>query len=267
MTTVRFKFDVGGLNSCSCAPPILHGFEKVVAFRLPVGHTDNTSGVYWPIDFHHTFVGAAIPAKARTHRQTRQLYQHRVINGDTIWRASWHSCNFTLVTCYRGRISERPMSNEIPQKNKDTESLPLPKDWSASVRNAVLKVIGILTSLSLCAAIAVAYAAAPDRSTKGNSYHLYTKALTITDAGVVAVPPRFKWSIETSWSGIDAQGKDLPDTRVMMRLYDPDHNFTALTAQMDLETAEKLQRQLANIIAKKRTTQTIRYRPPHFNAE
>jgi hypothetical protein len=159
------------------------------------------------------------------------------------------------------------MSTEVPQKNKDTESLPLPKDWSATVRNAVLNVIGILTSLSLCAAIAVAYAAAPDRSTKGDSYHLYTKALTITDAGVVAVPPRFKWSVETSWNGIDAQGKDLPDTRVMMRLYDPDYNFTVLTAQMDLETAEKLQRQLADIIAKKRHNPDYQYRPPHFNAE
>ena len=60
----------------------------------------------------------------------------------------------------------------------------------------------LLTFLVLGAAISVAYAAAPARSTKGNSYYLYTKALTMTDAGVVAVPSRFKWSIETSWSGM-----------------------------------------------------------------
>lgn len=89
-------------------------------------------------------------------------------------------------------------------------------------------------------------------NTKSNSYYLYTKALSTTGAGVVAVPSRFKWSIETSWSGVDAQGKDLPDARVMMRLYDPAQNFTAITAQMDLETAETLQRKLADIIAKKR---------------
>ena len=207
------------------------------------------------------------PAKAMTHRQNRQALSAPRDQ----WRHDSASILALLQLHARDLLSwtdfQRPMSTEIPQKNKDTESLPLPKDWSATVRNAVLNVIGILTSLALCAAIAVAYAEAPDRSTKGNSYHLYTKALTITDAGVVAVPSRFKWSVETSWSGIDAQGKDLPDTRVMMRLYDPDHNFTVLTAQMDLETAEKLQRELAKIIAKKRENPDYQYRPPHFNAE
>jgi hypothetical protein len=48
------------------------------------------------------------------------------------------------------------------------------------------------------------------------------------------------------------QGKPVPDSRVMLRRYDPDHNFNALTAQMGLETAETLQRELAGIIAKKR---------------
>ena len=124
----------------------------------------------------------------------------------------------------------------------------------------------LLISLTLCAAISVAYAATPERSTEGTSYYLYTKALPTTDAGVIAVPSRFKWSIETSWSGIDAQGNDLPDTRVMMRLYDPDQNFTALTAQMDLETAETLQRELARIIAKKRENADYQYRPQLYDS-
>ena len=98
----------------------------------------------------------------------------------------------------------------------------------------------LLISLTLCAALSVAYAATPERSTNSNSYYLYTKALSATESGVVAVPSRFKWSIETSWSGIDAQGKDLPDTRVMMRLYDPEHNFTARTAQLDLAAGSSL---------------------------
>ena len=121
-------------------------------------------------------------------------------------------------------------------------------------------------SLTLCAAISVAYAATLERCTKSNSYYLYTKALSTTDNGVVAVPSRFKWSIETSWSGVDAQGKDLPDTRVMMRLYDPDRNFTALTAQVDLETAERLQRELADIIAKKRENADYQYRPQLYDS-
>lgn len=106
--------------------------------------------------------------------------------------------------------------------------------------------------------------AVPDR--ESNSYFLYTKALSATESGVVAVPSRFKWSIETSWSGMDAQGKDLPDTRVMMRLYDPDHNFTAITAQMDLATAERLQRELADIIAKKRKNADYQYRPQLYDS-
>ena len=124
----------------------------------------------------------------------------------------------------------------------------------------------LLTSLALCAVISVAYAATPELGTKSNSYYLYTQALNTTDSGVVAVPSRFKWSIETSWSGIDAHGKDLPDTRVMMRLYDPDQNFTALTAQMDLATAEKLQRELADIIAKKRENADYQYRPQLYDS-
>ncbi len=119
----------------------------------------------------------------------------------------------------------------------------------------------LLILLALCAAITITYAQDPWRSTKGNSYYLYTNALTMTDAGVVAVPSRFKWSIETSWSGIDVDGKDLPDTRVMMRLYDPDHNFTAFTAQMDLETAEELQQELAKLIARKRENPDYQDRP------
>lgn len=130
------------------------------------------------------------------------------------------------------------------------------------IRNSPL----LLTCLALCAVISVAYAATPELGAKSNSYYLYTQALNITDSGVVAVPSRFKWSIETSWSGIDAQGKDLPDTRVMMRLYDPDQNFTALTAQMDLATAEKLQRELADIIAKKRENADYQYRPQLYDA-
>ena len=106
--------------------------------------------------------------------------------------------------------------------------------------------------------------AVPDR--ESNSYYLYTKALSATESGVVAVPSRFKWSIETSWSGIDAQGKDLPDTRVLMRLYDLDQNSTALTAQMDLATAEKLQRELADIIAEKRKNADYQYRPQLYDS-
>ena len=46
----------------------------------------------------------------------------------------------------------------------------------------------------------------------------------------------------------------------MLRLYDPNKNFTAISAQMDLETAEKLQRELADIIAKKRQNPSYQYR-------
>ncbi|EMI46620.1 hypothetical protein RRSWK_00859 [Rhodopirellula sp. SWK7] len=51
----------------------------------------------------------------------------------------------------------------------------------------------------------------------------------------------------------------------MLRLYDPNHNSTALTAQMDLETAEKLQRELAEIIAKKRENPAFQHRPKLYD--
>ena len=115
-------------------------------------------------------------------------------------------------------------------------------------------------------ALTVAYAGTAEQGDTGNSFYLYTGALKQSETGVVAVPSRFKWSVETSWRGIDAQGKDLPDRRVMLRLYDPDRNFTALTAQMDLETAEKLQRDLATIIAKKRQDPDFQHRPQLYDS-
>lgn len=120
-------------------------------------------------------------------------------------------------------------------------------------------VLGLATSLTM------AYAATNQSGGAANSYYLFTGALNPTDAGVAAVPSRFRWSVETSWRGTDLQGRDLPDDRVMLRLYDPDHNFTALTAQMNLETAEKLQRDLAHIIAKKRANPNFQHRPQLYD--
>ena len=88
-----------------------------------------------------------------------------------------------------------------------------------------------------------------------------TKALRIDDSGVAVIPQRFKWSVETSWKGSDLQGKNLPDTRVMLRLHDPDHNSTAITAQMDLATASKLHQELGNIIVRKLQDPDYQFRP------
>ena len=125
----------------------------------------------------------------------------------------------------------------------------------------------ILIALSACAAFTVAYAGTSANSVTGNSYYLYTRAFKPSDAGVVAVPSRFEWSVETSWRGTDAHGNNLPDTRVMLRLYDPSHNFTAVTAQLDLDTAERLQRNLADIIAKKRKNPDFQYRPQLYDSK
>ncbi|WDI45151.1 hypothetical protein [Bremerella sp. P1] len=111
------------------------------------------------------------------------------------------------------------------------------------------------------------YAAPPAVDSLSNSYYLYTGALDIKDSGVVPVPSRYQWSVETSWRGIDAGGNELPDTRIMLRLYDPEHNFTALTAQMDLATATKLQQELSAIIEKKRQNPAFQYRPKHYDAK
>ena len=123
-----------------------------------------------------------------------------------------------------------------------------------------------LAVLAIGAGFTVTMAGTPEPSGTANAYYLYTGALTRNEAGVVAVPSRFRWSVETSWRGVDAQGQDLPDTRVMLRLYDPDHNFTALTAQMDLETADRLQRDLASMIAKKRQQPDFQHRPQLYDS-
>lgn len=129
-----------------------------------------------------------------------------------------------------------------------------------------IRISAILAALAIGTALTVTFAGTAEDSETKNSYYLYTGALKQSEAGVVAVPSRFKWSVETSWRGLDARGKDLPDRRVMLRLYDPDLNFTALTAQMDLETAERLQRDLAAIIAKKRQHPDFQHRPQLYHS-
>lgn len=107
--------------------------------------------------------------------------------------------------------------------------------------------------IAFCGVLTVVVAASPTakNASSGNSYYLFTKALHVDDLGVVAVPSRFKWSVETSFSGVDVQGNNLPDSRVMLRLYDPDQDFTVLTAQMDMATAARLHHELGEIIVKK----------------
>ena len=121
--------------------------------------------------------------------------------------------------------------------------------------------------IAFCGLFTVVVAAQPTDKNVGsdNSYHLFTKALHADDSGVVIVPSRFKWSVETCMAGFDLQGNPIPDSRVMLRLYDPSKNFTAITAQMDLETAEKLQRELTDTIAKKRRNPNYQYRPELYD--
>ncbi len=124
-----------------------------------------------------------------------------------------------------------------------------------------------LILIAACGVLAAVRAADQQPQLLGNSYYVYTSALTIDESGVVPIPSRFQWSVETSWRGTDVNGNDLPDSRVLLRLYDPDHNFTALTAQMDLETAAKLQQELAAIIAKKRQDPTFQHRPQLYESK
>lgn len=121
--------------------------------------------------------------------------------------------------------------------------------------------------VAFCGVLTVVVAAQPtDKNVRsGNSYHLFTKALHVDNSGVVIVPSRFKWSVETNVAGFDSQNNPIADSRVMLRLYDPNENFTAITAQIDLETAEKLQRELADIIDKKRQNPDYQYRPQLYD--
>ncbi|MBN2294048.1 MAG: hypothetical protein JXM70_16600 [Pirellulales bacterium] len=125
----------------------------------------------------------------------------------------------------------------------------------------------LVTFVVLCLLLTAAVAAPLTATTggRGNSYYLFTKALHVDESGVVKIPSRFKWSVETSFSGVDTNGKDLPDSRVMLRLYDPDHNFTAITAQMDLATAAKLHHELGNIIVKKLENPRYVHRPQLYD--
>lgn len=96
---------------------------------------------------------------------------------------------------------------------------------------------------------------------------MYTSALAVSDSGVVTIPSRYRWSVETGTRGIDHNGRYLPDGRVQLRLHDPDHNFSAFMAQMDLATAAKLHHELGNIIVKKLQDPNFQHRPQLYRPD
>lgn len=57
----------------------------------------------------------------------------------------------------------------------------------------------VVALVAACGAITAVVAApqAAHNDSSGNSYYLFTKALHVDDTGVVAIPSRFKWSVET----------------------------------------------------------------------
>lgn len=112
-------------------------------------------------------------------------------------------------------------------------------------------VVGAIVGASVMGLWAAERTGNPQASPLGNSYYLYTGRLSPSESGVVAIPAGYVWSVETSWRGIDLQGNNLADTRIMLRLHNPDENFSAITAQMDLATAAKLHHELGEIIIKK----------------
>ncbi len=59
-----------------------------------------------------------------------------------------------------------------------------------------MSVIGL--AAACCDFAAYAAMPEPDSEPLGNSYYLYTNALNVDDEGVVPVPSRFQWSVETS---------------------------------------------------------------------
>ena len=81
-----------------------------------------------------------------------------------------------------------------------------------SFRNSI-----VVTLVAACGVLTAVVAAPPTASkdSSGNSYYLFTKALHVDDTGVVAIPSRFKWSVETSAAGHALQAKPVADSRVI----------------------------------------------------
>lgn len=123
-----------------------------------------------------------------------------------------------------------------------------------------------LAMIGLCA-LTAASASPPIATSLSNSYHVFTRSLDLDDSGVGEIPSRFRWSVETCTVTVGPQGHVVHDSRVMLRLYDPEQNFTALTAQMDLNTAENLQRQLAELIALKRKNPSFQRTPKLYESD
>ncbi len=114
--------------------------------------------------------------------------------------------------------------------------------------------------------VAVAAPLSTQGRNQGNSYLFYTKSLRVDDSGLGEIPSRFQWSVETGSSGFDINGNPLPDSRIMLRLYDPDQPYTTvLTAQMDLATAAKLHHELGDILKKKLENPDFHHRPQYYD--
>ncbi len=122
-------------------------------------------------------------------------------------------------------------------------------------------VVGALIGASVMGLWAAERTDHPQSSSLANSYYLYTARFSPSKTGVVAIPVGYVWSVETSWRGVDPHGNNLADTRVMLRLHNPNENFSAITAQMDLATAAKLHHDLGEIIIKKLQDPAFQDRP------
>ncbi len=131
-----------------------------------------------------------------------------------------------------------------------------------------LRQLSCAALVAMCVIFTVAVAAPLTTQSKnhGNSYLMYIKSLPVDDSGLVELPSRFKWSVETGSSGFDIRGKPLPDPRIMLRLYDPDQPYTTvLTAQMDLATAAKLHHELGDLLVKKLENPDFHHRPQYYD--
>lgn len=91
------------------------------------------------------------------------------------------------------------------------------------------------------------------KRTSGVECTLYTKPYKATEHGAFALPSSLRWQVMPQYIGRTETGERIVDDRLTLVLVDAKNRFWPVIAKMSVEEAEQLHRDLANVIAEKKS--------------
>jgi hypothetical protein len=86
---------------------------------------------------------------------------------------------------------------------------------------------------------------------EGSESALYTLPYKLDGHGAVRLPPACEWKVHPRYVGVGEDGQRIVDERVTLVLQDPEHRFWAVVSKLSRSDAERLHRELGEVLAAK----------------